>query len=147
MVPAYALTIHRSQSLSLDRVAVDFSSTSACQNAFPGAVYVALSRCKTLYGLWVRGLRHEMVVPPTKAQTLLAEISNIEKHYPSKVVRNKNISIDSAKILSRVNEDHSIRRATFPIRKRRQRISTTLTRSVFRDIQQNVLRWCAVVVV
>ena len=44
---AWAITIHKSQSLTFDRVAIDFG-----RGAFSnGQVYVALSRCRTLNGL------------------------------------------------------------------------------------------------
>jgi hypothetical protein len=51
---AYASTVHKSQGLSLDRVQVDF------RNAFfgnPAMIYVALSRCRTLEGLRLVGMR------------------------------------------------------------------------------------------
>lgn len=49
---AYALTVHKAQGLSLDRVHVHLERCFA-----PGMAYVALSRCRSLAGLQVSGLR------------------------------------------------------------------------------------------
>lgn len=51
---AYASTVHKSQSLSLDRVQVDFRDRFF---ASPAMLYVALSRCRTLAGLRLVGQR------------------------------------------------------------------------------------------
>lgn len=49
---AYATTVHKSQSLTLDRVQVDFRNHFF---ASPGMLYTALSRCRTLQGLRLVG--------------------------------------------------------------------------------------------
>lgn len=49
---AYASTVHKSQSLTLDRVQVDFRDRFFSE---PAMLYVALSRCRTLDGLRLVG--------------------------------------------------------------------------------------------
>ena len=51
---AYASTVHKSQGLSLDRVQIDVNNWSM---ANPGMVYVALSRCRTMEGLRLIGMK------------------------------------------------------------------------------------------
>ncbi|MCS6933555.1 MAG: AAA family ATPase [Chitinophagales bacterium] len=48
---AWAVTIHKSQGLTFDKVVID-----AAQSFAPGQVYVALSRCRTLEGIVLQSL-------------------------------------------------------------------------------------------
>jgi len=59
---AWAITIHKSQSLTFDRVAVDFGHRAFCN----GQAYVALSRARSLEGL-------ELVRPMTDSSVLVSK--------------------------------------------------------------------------
>jgi ATP-dependent DNA helicase PIF1 len=68
LIPAYALTIHKSQGLTLDSAIVD------CKNIFvSGQLYVALSRVRTMTGLKIINFK--------KSQILVNE--NVKKFYES----------------------------------------------------------------
>ena len=47
---AYAITIHKSQGQTYDRVRIDYAGGHLC---FPGQTYVALSRCRSLSGVYL----------------------------------------------------------------------------------------------
>lgn len=64
LVLGWAVTIHRCQGLTLDTLAIDFSVQHWRKE---GLVYSGLSRCRSLSGLLVRGLRHELVVVSRRA--------------------------------------------------------------------------------
>ncbi len=60
---AYCSTIHKVQSLSLDTVEIDIG-----QSIFsPNQAYVALSRCKSLEGLYISDLSLSKIYPDKKA--------------------------------------------------------------------------------
>jgi ATP-dependent DNA helicase PIF1 len=57
LIPAYALTIHKSQGLTLDSAIVD------CENIFvSGQLYVALSRVKKMEGLAIKHFKKEQIL-------------------------------------------------------------------------------------
>ena len=56
LIPAWALTIHKSQGMSLDRVHINLGNAFGC-----GMSYVALSRARALDGLCLQGFRRQGV--------------------------------------------------------------------------------------
>jgi len=66
----WALTVHRAQGFNLDAVEVDFmqDTWSTC-----GLVYTALSRCRTLAGLRVKGLTKALVQVSSTARKYMAK--------------------------------------------------------------------------
>ena len=56
---AYAMTIHKSQGLSLDRALIDIRAARE-----PGQAYVALSRLRSLQGLWLKDWIKGVFVSP-----------------------------------------------------------------------------------
>ncbi len=59
---AYAISIHKAQGISLDKVYIDFSGTFEC-----GQAYVALSRVRTKEGLSVKNLKPNLIKVNKKA--------------------------------------------------------------------------------
>ncbi|CAE6405511.1 unnamed protein product [Rhizoctonia solani] len=79
LVLAWALTIHRAQGQTIDRLRVDLAKTFA-----PGQAYVAISRCKTLDGLQVVNFSPSSVFVNNKViewdrQLAIAPMSNSKK--------------------------------------------------------------------
>ena len=70
--PAYAVTVHKSQGMTLDAVVVD------CQNAtYPGQIGVAVGRVKSPEGLMVKNFRPSLVTPHPKAVDNLYESCSV----------------------------------------------------------------------
>ena len=100
VIPAYAITVHRSQSLSLDKVAIDFKYSVARRWAPEGLVYVALSRCRCLSGLWIRGLEHDYIQTSQVAHHLMHEIAKIMQADDSRVITGPQVAMDLVIYLS-----------------------------------------------
>ncbi|KAI0560118.1 ATP-dependent DNA helicase PIF1 [Gracilaria domingensis] len=83
IIPAYGVNIHKCQGLTLQNVAVDFIPSRWKPN---GMVYVALSRCKSLRGLWVKGLTKEHIQYSNAAEDYMKYIEKLKKHYPGTVI-------------------------------------------------------------
>lgn len=60
---AWAITVHKSQGMTLDEVEVDLSKSFA-----PGMGYVALSRVRTLKGLYLRGINQRALLVDPRIQ-------------------------------------------------------------------------------
>lgn len=78
---AYAITIHKSQGLTLDEVVVD------CSSAFEsGLVYVALSRVRKLENLYILGFDESKIYADKKVQAFYSNIlkqKNLDENYDS----------------------------------------------------------------
>lgn len=83
IIPAYAMTIHRSQGLTMEHVAIDFSAVKKWRPV--GLVYVALSRCRSLSGLWVKNLKDDHIRVSPRAFQLMNDIWTLKLHFPFRV--------------------------------------------------------------
>ena len=66
---AYAVTIHKSQGMSLDSADIDFSNIFTA-----GQAYVALSRVRSLEGITLRGFSLEKILVNTEARTFYSSL-------------------------------------------------------------------------
>lgn len=70
---AYAITIHKSQGMTFDEIVVD------CEKAFaPGQVYVALSRVKSLKGLYIKGFNPKKLFSNFKAISFYSKLQQYQ---------------------------------------------------------------------
>ena len=72
LMPAYAITFHKAQGLTLDKVYINTKTRFVA----PGAMYVALSRCKTLEGIGLSGpLPLSKILPPVEGLLFYKDFS------------------------------------------------------------------------
>ncbi len=87
VVSAYAITVHRSQGLTLRKLAMDFRSV--CSWVPTGMAYVALSRCTSLSGIWVRGLEQRHISVNKFAKKLTEDVKKLRQHFARRVISAK----------------------------------------------------------
>ena len=85
VLSSYDITVHRSQSLSLQGVAIGFRGEVNSRWNPIGKVYVALSRCTSISGLWVKGLRNINISVSTPDLRLMKGVEIIRKMMPNRV--------------------------------------------------------------
>ena len=74
---AYGITIHKSQGMTLDRLVVD------CSRIFErGQAYVAMSRVRTLDGLYLKSFTKEKVMVDTKVADFYSNLQEAENAVP-----------------------------------------------------------------
>ncbi len=84
IIPAYAVTVHRSQGLTLNNVDIDFKSVRDWKPH--GMVYVVLSRCTSFTGLSVTGLSSNHISVSHHARIFMEKLSALHKHSPDRVI-------------------------------------------------------------
>jgi ATP-dependent exoDNAse (exonuclease V) alpha subunit len=68
----WAITVHKSQSLTLDKVEIDFEGTFECAQ-----VYVALSRARTLEGLSIKNLKPQHIRAHPKCVEFYSSLESV----------------------------------------------------------------------
>lgn len=88
---AYACTIHKSQGLTLDKCILSLDSSNIYSGDF-GKVYVALSRCRDLSGIYIRKITFKTIVSD---QEVVEWYESLRKYIkPDKSTDRSRISID-----------------------------------------------------
>ena len=93
VIPACALTVHRSQGLSLDNVAIYFSKTVVVKWAPYGMVYVALSRCRSMSRLWIKGIKERHIRVSPTARRLMSQIAHVMLYADQRIVISPNMAM------------------------------------------------------
>ena len=75
---AFAITVHKSQGMSLDSCSVDASNVFA-----PAQVYVALSRCRSAAGLQIENLKPTKIKAPQDALDFYDHLRDPNKYPPN----------------------------------------------------------------
>lgn len=83
VLPGYAITIHRSQGMTLDNVAISFRGVNHWRPN--GMVYVALSRFRSLQGLWVHHLSQWHVQTSERAKEFMNSCIKMLKFLPHRI--------------------------------------------------------------
>ena len=75
---AYGITIHKSQGMTLDKLVVD------CSRIFErGQAYVAMSRVRTLDGLYIKDFSKEKVMVDSKVADFYSNLEEVEEVVPN----------------------------------------------------------------
>lgn len=95
---AYGITIHKSQGMTLDRLVVD------CARIFErGQSYVAMSRVKTLEGLYLKNFEPEKVLVDNRVAEFYENIKEVEEVKPN----NLSLEFDKEEEKERVSADEA----------------------------------------